>query len=165
MADALPPLINMRQPTDEPATPRDRDQDAVVVPVVEEVVHVGKEQVETGAVRISKTIRDEVQEVEVPLTSREVEVRRVEVGRVIDDASNPPKPRQEGDLYIIPVLEEVAVTVKKLVLREEIHLHTKESQTVYRDSVEVRREEATVERLPGQASHPGAHPGAGGETT
>lgn len=46
-------------------------------------------------------------------------VRRVSVDRVIDE---PAKPRQEGDTIIYPVMEEVLVVQKKLVLKEEIYV-------------------------------------------
>jgi hypothetical protein len=46
-------------------------------------------------------------------------VRRVTVNRVIDE---PAKPRQEGDTMIYPVMEEVLVVQKKLVLKEEIYV-------------------------------------------
>ena len=126
------------------------DTERLVVPVVEEHVRVEKQVVETGRVHIRKTVREQSQDVEVPLMSEELEVRRVEVGRVVDDPKNPPRPRQEGDTYIVPVLEEVAVVEKRLVLREELHIHRKQQQTVHRETVDVRQEEAHVDRLPPQ---------------
>ena len=144
-------------PATAPDAPRPHDAadtQRVVVPVVEERVTVEKQVVETGRVHVRKTVREQSHEVEVPLMSEELEVRRVEVGRVVDDPKNPPRPRQEGDTYIVPVLEEVAVVEKRLVLREELHIHRKQQQTVHRETVDVRQEEAHVERLPPQDSRP-----------
>jgi len=52
--------------------------------------------------------------------------------------------RYEGDTMIIPILEEVLVVEKRLLLREEIRITRR--QSVVRDPQEyiLRREEATV---------------------
>ncbi len=131
------------------------DESHVVVPVVEETVRIEKEVVQTGGVRVRKTVHSDAETVEVPLNHDELEVERVQVGRVIDDPRHAPKPRQEGDVYIVPVLEEVAVVEKRLVLREELHIRKKQTRAVHRETVEVRREEAEVERLPKGAARPG----------
>ncbi len=57
-------------------------------------------------------------------------VRKVAVDRVLDE---PVGPRQEGDTMIYPVMEEVLVVQKKLILREEIHV------TPERSPIEPRR--------------------------
>ena len=153
------PQASDPNPVAAPVPPQSRgaaDTERIVVPVVEERVRVDKEVVETGRVHIRKTVREQSQDVEVPLKSEELEVRRIEVGRIVDDPKNPPRPRQEGDTYIVPVLEEVAVVEKRLVLREELHIRRKEHQTVHRETVDVRQEEAHVERLPPQDDRP--HP-------
>lgn len=46
-------------------------------------------------------------------------VRRVQVERILDE---PVQPRQEGDTIVYPVMEEVVVFQKKLMLREEIYV-------------------------------------------
>jgi stress response protein YsnF len=64
-----------------------------------------------------------------------------------------PEPRQEGDTWIIPVIEEVLVVEKRLVVKEEIRLtrHRVTSQipvsdTVRRQVVEIETESASGER-------------------
>ena len=47
------------------------------------------------------------------------EVKRVPVRRLID---KPVEPRQEGDTWIVPLVEEVLVVEKRLLLREELHI-------------------------------------------
>jgi len=58
-----------------------------------------------------------------------------------------PESRIEGDVMIVPVLEEVVVVKKQLVLKEELHITRR--RIAERDSrtVTLRREEATVERI------------------
>ena len=115
-----------------------------VVPVVEETAVVSKRQVATGKVRVHTHV-DTVEEVaKASLRSDRFEITRVEVGKVVDVA---PQVRTEGDLTIVPVLEEVLVVEKKLVLKEEIHIrHIAETENVEKPVV-LRRERVVVERL------------------
>jgi Domain of unknown function (DUF2382) len=56
------------------------------------------------------------------------DIRTVPVGKLLDA---PVEQRQEGDVFIFPVVEEVWVVEKKQYLREEIHI-TKKKQPVDR---------------------------------
>lgn len=115
----------------------------VVVPVVEETVSFRTQERETGKVRVEKTVREEERVVDVPLTTTEVEIRRVSVDRMIDE---PVSERREGDTLILPVFEEVLVVEKKLRLKEEIHITTKRTTREHSERVTLRKEEATIER-------------------
>lgn len=90
--------------------PRPEDKNLLnhkqVIPVVEEQVRVGKQTVETGAMRISKKVHEEEVTVNVPITYNEHEVERVAVDKFVDA---PPPIRYEGNTMIIPILEEVVV--------------------------------------------------------
>jgi stress response protein YsnF len=52
----------------------------------------------------------------------------------------------EEDTLIIPVLEEVLVVEKRLLLKEEVRITTRRVETHAPKRVVLRREEATVER-------------------
>ncbi len=116
---------------------------AVVVPVVAEEVSVGKRRVETGTVRVRKTVRTTERVVDEPLTREEVVVERVAINREIDEAVGP---RQEGDTLIVPLLEEVLVVRKQLILREEVRITRRKVEHRAPETVSLRVEEATVER-------------------
>ena len=118
--------------------------DEVVVPVVAEEVEVGKRRVETGKVRVRKTVKTTEQVVDQPLIHEQVEVERVAVNRVLDA---PVGPRQEGDTLIVPLLEEVLVVEKRLMLREEIRITRRRTEHQSAQTVTLRREDATVERV------------------
>ena len=115
-----------------------------VIPVVEETLAVATLRRLTGVVRVS-TQTEAVQEVaEAELDRYRVEVTRVPIGRVVDEAPSAPA---EGDVTIIPVVEECLVTVKQLVLVEELHVrHVLERVTVT-EPVTLRRQRAVVERF------------------
>jgi uncharacterized protein (TIGR02271 family) len=114
-----------------------------VIPVAEEVVAIEKRIRETGKVRIHKTIREEEEEVTLPLIRETVEIERVPVDRVVE---SPLPPRQEGDTLIVPVVEEVLVVEKKLVLKEEVHIRTVRAETEKTEHITLRKEEVTIDR-------------------
>jgi len=115
----------------------------IVVPVVAETLHVDTHLREVGRVRVHKQVHERVEIVDVPLLRQDVVVERVAVGRVVDVA---PAIRHEGDVMIVPILEEVLVVEKRLVLREELHIRHETRD--YRDpqGFVLRSEEITVER-------------------
>jgi stress response protein YsnF len=55
--------------------------------------------------------------------------------------------RSEGNTLIIPLLEEVLVVEKRLLLKEELHLTKQRVETHQPQRVTLRREEAAIERV------------------
>src|SRR5688572_33372299 len=84
------------------------------LPVVEEQIKIEKNVVETGNLRLVKRVREEEHEVHVPLVQETVTVEHVPIDAFVETI---PQVRQEGDVTIYPVLEEVLV--KRLRLVEE----------------------------------------------
>jgi uncharacterized protein (TIGR02271 family) len=82
--------------------------------------------------------------VDEPLWREEVHVERVPVGRFVDRV---PDTRSEGDLTVVPVLEEVAVVEKRLWLREELHIRRTRVETHAPTTVVLRREEVSIQPL------------------
>ena len=115
----------------------------VVVPLVAETVEVGKRTVETGKVRIRKTVKATERVVDEPVFEETVEVERVAINRPIPEAIGP---RQEGDTLIVPLLEEVLVVEKRLILREEVRITRRRVERRNPQTVILRSEEAEVER-------------------
>lgn len=131
-----------------------------VLRVVEERLTVATRRKSTGSVRIGT--RTEAIEVmaEVELDRYHVEVTRVPVGRVVDEA---PQARAEGDTTIVSVVEERLVVVKQLFLVEEVHIrHVLERETMI-EPVTLRRQRAVVERLDpqGRTAHDATTPEEG----
>ena len=89
------------------------------LPLVEEQIAVGKRAVETGRVRVSTSMIEEAVTVHESLARESVEVTRVPVDR---EVTGVPTIREEGDVTIVPVLEERLVIEKRLFVVEEIHL-------------------------------------------
>jgi uncharacterized protein (TIGR02271 family) len=111
--------------------------------LAEETISVGKRRVETGRVRVRIRTESEETLAHALLLDQEVEISRVSIGR---DGTEIPAVRQEGDVTIYPVLEEVLVAEKRLVLKEEVHVRRVVTQTAVSQSVTLRRQRADIER-------------------
>ncbi len=119
--------------------------DPDVLRLLAEELSIGKAVVETGRVRVHVSTREHQELVEVPLIRERWEVERVPMDKEVE--AIPPR-RQEGDTLVVPVVEEVVVVRRKLVLKEEIRLRLVRSTEQHRETVTLRRQEAAIERLP-----------------
>jgi uncharacterized protein (TIGR02271 family) len=115
-----------------------------VVPVIEEDLVTGAHAVKTGSVRVRKEVEHLRKNVEMPAMRDVVSVNRVPVNKVVTSV---PGVREEGELLIVPVLEEEIVVEKRLVLKEEIHIRRRRIEEHVTKVVELDREHATIERL------------------
>lgn len=115
-----------------------------LIPVIEEQLQVGKRVVETGRLLVSKDVHEDEQVVTMPLMHEEISVERVAINQYIDVM---PAVRYEGDLTIVPVVKEVLVTEKKLVLVEEVHITKRLVTAEHTQRIMLQREEVTVERV------------------
>jgi uncharacterized protein (TIGR02271 family) len=120
------------------------ENDEVIVPVIEEELATGVRAVKTGAVRVDKRVEKRTRRISAPILHEDVEVRRVPINRVVDEA---PKSRRRGDTIIVPVVEEELVVTKRLILKEEIHLVKRRTNGRVVKEVELGRERARVRRL------------------
>ncbi len=117
----------------------------VVIPLAEEMLAVSKRKVETGRVQVALTTETQTVVARETLRGRRVEVERVPVGRTLAEGEAAPVLHEEGDTLVIPNVEETAVVVKRLVVREEIRLHFVPTERVFEQAVDLRRQHATVE--------------------
>ncbi len=122
--------------------------EAMVVPVVAEELQIDKRRIETGRVRITKRVHEREEVFDEPLLREEVDVERVAVNQFVDTA---PPIRYEGDTMIIPLLEEVLVVEKRLMLKEELRVKRRQSERHEPQRVTLRREEVSVERVDSEA--------------
>ncbi len=116
----------------------------IVVPLIAEEISIGKRVVDTGGMRVQKTVREDVQTIDEPIVREHVEVERVAVNQFVETA---PAIRYEGEVMIVPVLEEVVVTEKRLFLREEIRLVKRREEVSNVQQITLRREEISVEEF------------------
>ena len=129
-----------------------REAKPAVIPVIQEQATIKKRVIETGKVHISKRVREYEELVDIPHIREEVRVEHIPVNQFVDEA---PKVRTEGELTIIPVLEERAVVEKRLFLVEELHVTKERKESHHPQNVKVLKEEVEVQRLgPGESPAP-----------
>jgi uncharacterized protein (TIGR02271 family) len=119
------------------------DGEPVVIPVAREDAAITRERVETGVVRVRKIVHERTELIDEPMLHDEVDIEHVAINRVV---AAPEPPREEGDVLVIPVYEEVVTVQRQWVLKEEVRLRRREVQTRHREQVVLRGEEAVVER-------------------
>jgi uncharacterized protein (TIGR02271 family) len=138
---AAPPLAGAA-PSVETVT----DGDRLTLPVIEESLEVGKRVVARGGYRLTKHVDARVETVDELLRNHRVEIERIPINAPLG-SDDLPEPRYEGDTLVVPVIEEVIVTEKRLVLTEEIRI-TRVAGTHRRpQQVTLRRERVEIERL------------------
>lgn len=119
------------------------EESDLVIPVVEESARIEKVVRPTARVRVSTEVTDHVERIEADLAREEIEVLRVPVNQPVDAV---PPIREENGVMIYPVVEEVLVVEKRLVLREEVHLIRRRRSERVEHEVPIRRTEAVVTR-------------------
>jgi uncharacterized protein (TIGR02271 family) len=119
------------------------EQEVAAIPLAEERVSVTKREVETGRLRVQVSVEERQDAVPVELSHDEVEVERVPVNKAV---SHLPSVRLEGSTTIIPVVEEVVVVEKRLILVEEIHVRRKTVGETRQIPVVLRSEQVRIER-------------------
>ena len=121
--------------------------DELVIPVVSEEFEVETHHVARGGVRVSTRVEIHDQTVDTPFVREEVVVEHIPVNTVVE--GDAPQIKEEGDVLIIPVLEEVVVVEKRLMLRELIRVSKRRTTTSAQETVAVRRHVVDVERIEG----------------
>lgn len=108
-----------------------------------ERVDVDKRVRETGRVTVSTVTHTRDQVVEELLSDQRVEVEHVVVDRVVEEM---PAVREEGDTIIIPIVEEVVVVERRLMLRKEVRITRVRSTRHHHEVVQLRSQEVVVSR-------------------
>lgn len=115
------------------------------IPIIAETASIFTRKVAGDRVTVSTRTEEIDSILPADLSSVAVDVTRVPVNRKIDRV---PDVVTEGDLTIIPVVEERLVITRELYLREEIHVrHTERTETVD-VAATIRRQTVQIDRIP-----------------
>src|SRR5260370_25386449 len=119
------------------------DDRQVVVPLFREEVSLDRQRVITGRVQVSTVLHQHEEPVDALLRRESVEIERTPLDQPVDCV---PPVRHEGDTIIIPVVEEVLIVERRLVLKEEVRVRRVRTTEKHRESVQLRRQEVVVTR-------------------
>jgi len=127
-------------------------RDAVeTIPVMAETARIEKRVVETGRAVIHKSVSERDEVINALLARHDVSVERVPVGQVVSEL---PVPRQDGDAWVIPVVEEQLVIEKQLVLKEELRIRTITRHEAVQETVRLREEHVDIEAVDRRRADP-----------
>ena len=126
----------------EPSSANLADDPKLALPAEE--LTVTKETVETGRLRVSKQTHTREVAIDEDLVRETAEIETIVVGRQIFEM---PSVRHEGETIIVPIVEEVIHTERRLILKEEIRITRRKSTEQFHDRVTLRYQEAVVTRV------------------
>lgn len=118
--------------------------DQLIIPVIQEQIVIDKQVIETGKVRVRKTVSEETASLNIPLIQESYDVQRVPAQQVLD---SPPGVRYEGDTIVVPVMREVIIIEKKYELIEEVRLTKRTTAIPHVQDITLLKEHVQVERV------------------
>lgn len=129
------------------------------IPLVDERLLVSKREVESGRLLVHVNVDERQEKVTQQLARDLVDVEYVPRNIAVTEV---PHVRLEGTTTIIPVVEEVLVVEKRLMLVQEIHVRRRSEVEEHETSVTLLTERASIQR---QGPSDAERPLAGGEPT
>jgi stress response protein YsnF len=134
MSDPVPSGLTAGQPP---------EAETICIPLSGEDLDISRRQREKSVLRVEVVTHVREERIDALLTHQHVDVTRVPIGRYVGAM---PDLREEGDVTIIPVVEEVLVVERRLLLREEVHVRTARIVERHVETVPVRQQEAVITR-------------------
>ena len=116
--------------------------DIQVLALHKEDVAVSK-RIRKTLVKVARTTTTRDVVVEEDLRHEQIVVERLAIGRVVEAV---PPIRQEGDVTILSVVEEIVVTERRLVLKEEVHLRRVRRTEHHVETIKVREQGVAITR-------------------
>jgi uncharacterized protein (TIGR02271 family) len=112
-------------------------------PLHVEEISVSRREIKKANVQVALVTGTREQLIDEELTHVRVEIERVPIDRTVEVA---PPTRQEGDITIIPIVEEIVVVERRLVLKEEVRVRRVSTKEQHQETVVLRQQEAVVTR-------------------
>lgn len=113
------------------------------MPLAEEQAKIVKHRHVGSRVQLTRSTHEVEKLLQAELTHEHVDITHVAKNcPVADDYST--EVRQEGDVLIIPVIEERVEIVRTKVLKEEIHIHKHTDKEEFQQSVTLRNQEVKI---------------------
>lgn len=114
--------------------------------LAEEKLNVTREEVVDGKVVVRRRTETYDEPVNLLLRRGNVEVTHVPKNQRI---ASMPDIREEEGVLIVPVVEEEVEVIRRLVLKEELHIRQTEEQVVWEERVTLRKQHVEIDREEG----------------
>lgn len=116
--------------------------ETMTIQLSEEHVEVETRVVERGYLRVQKKVDEYLDEQIIRLQHHETHIERVPRDEVIDA---PIEPYMDGDVYVVPVIEEEIIISTRLRLKEELRVHRFVAERDETIQTPFRRERLVIE--------------------
>jgi uncharacterized protein (TIGR02271 family) len=113
------------------------------IPLHVEDISISRREIKKANVEIALITGTREQLIDEELTHVRVEIERFSIDQTVEAV---PPIRQEGDITIIPVVEEVVIVERRLVLKEEVRVRRVSTKEQHQETVVLRQQEAVVTR-------------------
>lgn len=133
------PQVNSTLPAAGPT-----GDEKLVVPLVDEYLEIKKHWEQTGEVIIRKSVESKTQSLPVDVQYEEVQIDRVPANRPLAYGEKT-EPWWDGDVLVVPVVDEEIVVLKRQVLREELRIYKRRLSRRETVSDTVRSERIDIE--------------------
>lgn len=130
------PLNSEENLTENFSYPPRSESEEHVIPLIKEELNISK-KLESEKLYFHKEVVTEDVRIPVELLREDITIEHIPKNIEVEEI---PRIQISDDLTIIPVFEEVAVVVKKLILVEEIHIRKNKSSEVQVIQDSVRKE-------------------------
>ena len=125
------------------------------IPLVAERLKIERKQVESGRVIVKTTTKRTPVVVDEVLDTDDVTVERVPIGELMDEPVTPHV--TDDNVLVVPILEEVLVITRRLRLVEEIRIRQRTRARRHHETVQLRHQEAHVQRIPTDPTRGDSH--------
>ena len=115
------------------------------IPLAEEQAEVSTTRVVDRRIRINRSTTTSEKLLETELWHEEVAIEHVEKNEPVTEG-NFPQVRQEGDVLIVPVIEEQVEIIRRHVLKEELHIHKLKKSEQFQQKVTLRSQEIEINK-------------------
>lgn len=115
----------------------------VTLKLAEEQIALTKQKVVDGRVRVTRSTTEHDEVINTLLNKEKVEVEHVAKAQHVESM---PEIREENGVIIVPVVEEEVVVVRKLVLKEEIHIRKVQETVPFQEVVTRRKQQVNIEK-------------------
>ena len=115
----------------------------VTLKLAEEQIELTKQKVVDGRVRVTRSTTEHDEVINTLLNKEKVEVEHVAKAQHVEPM---PEIREENGVLIVPVVEEEIVVVRKLVLKEEIHIRKVQETVPFQEVVTRRKQQVNIEK-------------------
>lgn len=127
------------------APQQDEAEQHEIIPLAEEQAEVTTTRVVDRRIRIHRSTTTAEKLLETELWHEEVEIKHIEKNETLEEGYFP-QVRQEGDVLIVPVIEEQVEIIRRHILKEEVHIHKLKKNEQFQQKVTLRSQELEISK-------------------